>query len=109
MDKEISFQRSALREKNRLVKFSIHFVKWLLIIGLSYIILYPIIQLLVPSLTYITEVDDPAIIWLPSHPTFKTFVVAWQLTSYLRTIGITFLYVLAIVLVQTYKIILIYL
>ena len=102
MDKEISFQRAALREKNRLVKFSIHFVKWLLIIGLSYIILYPIIQLLVPSLTYITEVDDPAIIWLPSHPTIKTFVVAWQLTSYLRTIGITFLYVLSIVLVQTF-------
>ena len=102
MDRNISFQRAALREKNRLVKFTINLMKWLLIIGLSYIIIYPIIQLLVPSLTYITEVDDPAIIWIPSHPTLKTFVAAWQLTSYLSTIGITFLYVSGIVLLQTF-------
>ncbi len=97
-----SYEQAKLKSKKWLSKFTINFLKWLLIIGLSYVILYPIIQLIVPALTYITEVDDPAVIWLPSNPTIKNFKVAMQLLGYWRTLGITFLYTSIIVILQVF-------
>ncbi|HOA79395.1 MAG TPA: carbohydrate ABC transporter permease, partial [Bacilli bacterium] len=76
--------------------------KWLLIIGLSYIIIYPIIKLAVPSFTYITEVDDPAVIWVPSRVTIKTFTVARILLRYGSTMLITVGYIILLVFIQTF-------
>lgn len=98
----IEFKQETYRFKKKAKSFLQNAFKWLLIIGLSYIILYPIIQLIIPSLTYITDVDDPAVIWVPSRITFKTIRVAGILLQYGTTILFTIIYTLLLVAIQTF-------
>ena len=102
MIKNTDYDIEVYRFKKRSKESLFHIFKWLLIIGLAYVIIYPIIQLIIPSITHIQDVDDPAVIWVPSNVTFKTILVAYNQLQYLSTLAITVLYTVVLVVIQTF-------
>ena len=102
MIKNTEYDIEVYRFKKRSKESLFHIFKWLLIIGLAYVIIYPIIQLIIPSITHIQDVDDPAVIWVPSNITFKTILVAYNQLQYLSTLAITVLYTVVLVVIQTF-------
>lgn len=63
----------------------------LLLIGLSYIVLYPIIFMVSTALRSPVDYYDPTVIWLPKHFSLEAFGTAAKLLNYGKTFGYTFL------------------
>ncbi len=82
-----SLQKKAFGKKAAAFLFS--FFRALLLIGLSYIVLYPIIFMLSTALRGAEDYYDPTVIWLPVHFSLESFVDAAKLLEYGKTLGYT--------------------
>jgi len=56
--------------------------RYLLLIAISYIILYPLFAMIAYSLQDRTDVLDTSVTWIPKTGTFDTYRVAWQALDY---------------------------
>ncbi len=56
--------------------------RFLIIVGLSFILLYPILYMLSMSVRSADQVADPSVIWIPKTYTFKNFVSAITFMDY---------------------------
>ncbi len=73
----------------------------LLLIGLSYIVLYPIIFMLSTALRGTEDYYDPTVIWLPIHFSLQSFVDAAKLLEYGKTLGNTAFISIGASIIQT--------
>jgi len=71
--------------------------KWLysvfraiLLIALSYIVLYPLLYMLSSAFTPKTQAADPSVIWVPKALSFENFTYAFNAMDYIRSCGVTF-------------------
>lgn len=62
-------------------------VRFLILIGLSYVLLHPVIYLIVTSLKDADQIMDPSIVWLPKKIVFDNFKYAWTEMQYLKSFG----------------------
>ena len=62
-------------------------IRCLILIGLSYVLLYPILYLIVTSLKDADQIMDPSIVWLPKKIIFSNFSYAWTEMKYLKSFG----------------------
>ena len=60
-----------------------------LLIGLAYIVLYPILFMLSTALRGSQDYYDPTVIWLPIHFSLQSFKMAIELLNYWKTMGYT--------------------
>lgn len=74
---------------NKAITILFSLFRALLLIGLSYIVLYPIIFMLSTALRGPEDYYDPTVIWLPVHFTLESFVDAAKLLEYGKTLGNT--------------------
>ena len=73
----------------------------LLLIGVGYIILYPVIFMLSTALRGPEDYYDPQVIWVPIHFSLESFGSAMKLLDYWPTLGRTTFYSVGASIVQT--------
>lgn len=82
--------------KNLIKQRKIRFDFWplfrlVILVGLAYIILYPIIYMLSMSLRPLDQVDDPSVVWIPRSFTFSTVIETFEALEYPRAFANTFM------------------
>lgn len=69
-------------------------VRFIILIGLSYVLLYPIMYMITLAVRTPTQMNDPSVIWIPKVYTMDNFVKAYETmnytTSFLSTILLSF-------------------
>lgn len=71
-----------------------------LLVGLSFMILYPIFVKFMTSIKSAGDLADPSIIFLPKHPTFNTYEIVFNAVGYPKTLLFTVLFTSMISLIQ---------
>ncbi|OBR66162.1 ABC transporter permease [Paenibacillus oryzae] len=66
------------------------FVRLMLIIGLSFVILYPILQKISTSIKDKADLYSPIVVWIPKTFTLENFKDAIRIMDYWETLGNTF-------------------
>ena len=56
--------------------------RYVLLIAISYIILYPLFALISFSIQSKADILDSSVTWIPRAPTFETYKVAWEYLDY---------------------------
>ena len=62
------------------------FFRFVIIFGLSFVILYPILYMISTSLRPQTEMTDPSVMWIPKTIRFENFVEVWNAIQYPQTL-----------------------
>ncbi len=81
---------SAIKRKTPMVAWSI--ARFVLLLGFSYVILYPLLVKL--SLVFMAEIDlkDVTVKWVPRHFTFENISLTVKITDYFEILGNTLLF-----------------
>lgn len=66
----------------RIASYVWPFFRFVIIFGLSFVILYPILYMLSTSLRPQVEMNDPSIMWIPKTIRFENFVEVWKAIEY---------------------------
>jgi len=85
---------------NRIMKFIVNILKYILIIGLCFVILYPILLQLAIAFRAPEDVNNPAILWIPEQFSIKNFEVAMLALKYWEALRYTFILSFFITLLQ---------
>ncbi|MEO3946629.1 carbohydrate ABC transporter permease [Gorillibacterium sp. CAU 1737] len=93
------FNRHKLRNKTVDMLYSIF--RYVLIIGISFIILYPILTKISYALKDKQDIYNPTIYMIPMHFTFDNLKLAKDLLNYWPLLGNTLFYVVVVMLLQT--------
>lgn len=65
--------------------------KYLLLIGISFIFLYPLLQMAVKSLMGLEDLIDPTVRWIPNHLQFQNYAKAIKTLKFFPALGDTIL------------------
>ena len=81
---------SAIKRKTPMAAWSI--ARFVLLLGFSYVILYPLLVKL--SLVFMAEIDlrDVTVKWVPRHFTFENIALTVKITDYFEILGNTLLF-----------------
>lgn len=93
---KLLFQKNAKRVGNVFFKL----MRYFLLIGLSFLVLYPILYLLSVSFRTVEEMYDETVIWLPKNPTLIHYGSMIEQLEYFKVLGRTVLVVLSCVILQ---------
>lgn len=67
------------------------FVRLVLIIGLSFVILYPILQKISTAIKHRTDLYSPIVVWVPKTYSLENFIQAINVMDYWQTLSNTFI------------------
>lgn len=74
-------------------KYTISFIRLVFLIGMSFVVLFPLFQKLVYSIMSSVDLTDATVSYIPKNVTFENFKSAWTtlggLPTFLRTLGLT--------------------
>lgn len=90
-----------LKKKGRAVKrFLLGLLKLVILVGICYIILGPLITMI--SHSFFTEDDlyNPVVVLFPEEGTLQNYITSFQRMTYLKTFGTSFIYVITLTLIQ---------
>ncbi len=76
------------------------FIRTTLLIGLSFIILYPILVRISTAFKQRSDIYDPLVVWIPRHFTLDNFKVSMEIMEYSGTLLNTFMLVSTTTLLQ---------
>lgn len=103
MDKFKKYMNDPLERKiiiNQLKNIFITIVKVLILVGVSYVIISPIIGMVVNSIASAEDVYNPMMYILPKNPGFDKFVLVIKRMDYFKTMGRDLLYTLTLTVIQ---------
>lgn len=83
--KKVTLNRSRLLTGTYKTVWSI--VRAVLLIGLSFIILYPLIYMVSIAFRPLDELFDPSVVWIPKHSTLKNIKFAMEKMNMLKPVG----------------------
>ena len=79
-------------KKSSLFKTSGSIIRWVVIIPVMFVIIYPLLSMVVTSLLDQYQVLDPSVIWVPKTPKLDNYEIAFEVLDYgqalLRTITV---------------------
>ena len=92
-----NFHRYTAKEKkhyryifwHRIAGYVWPFFRAVIIFGLSFVILYPILYMISTSIRPQSEMNDPSIMWIPKTIRMENFVEVWKAMNYPRTLWTT--------------------
>jgi multiple sugar transport system permease protein len=76
---------------DRVKRFLWIIVRACLVIGISFIILYPILMKISSALKDWDDLYNPMVVWLPEHVTMENFRMAYKVLNYVPTLTNSFL------------------
>ncbi len=91
-------KRSRYIHKTKAILFSIF--KFLILLGISYIILGPVISILSNSFYSSGDVYNPSVFLFPLRPTLENYALTYMRLDYWKALGFTMLYTGALTLIQ---------
>lgn len=62
------------------------FFRFVIIFGLSFVIMYPILYMISTSLRPQAEMSDPSVMWIPKTIRFENFTEVWKAIEYPKTL-----------------------
>lgn len=88
--------------KHKLQKRGISLVRGFLMIGLSFIILYPLLYMIAVSIREVADMLDPTVVWIPKHFTLDNFKVVAEKMEYVKGFSMSLLIALCCSVFQTF-------
>ena len=85
---------------NGILRFIANVLKYMLVIGLCFLILYPIILQLAIAFRAPEDVNNPAILWIPERFSLENFEIAMIALNYKEALRNTFILALFITILQ---------
>lgn len=79
----MQISRNELRD--RLMSFAVFAVRWLFILAVGYIILFPLLQMISQALMTQEQYTDTSVVWVPKELSSVNFKVAWKTLEYPAT------------------------
>lgn len=76
---------------NRSKRFSLSLIRGILIIGLAFVIIYPILQMIVSAISSPDDLSNPRVVWIPLHLSAKNYHIASQILDYKEGLLNTFI------------------
>lgn len=76
--------------------------RWIIIVGLAFIIIYPLIEGIIPALTHYNYLGRPNSIWVPLKFDLLSFRITIYLLDYLPTLLRTLLYSALMMIIQVF-------
>lgn len=74
---------------NKSRSFVFGLARWAFLIGIIYVILFPIFYAISSSLMTVPQLRDPSIVWIPKLITFNNYAKIWGLMDYPKTFAFT--------------------
>lgn len=101
MDKNNSYINiSKIKREERIKKIVNNIITAVIIIGLSFVILYPLISAFIPAITQYNYLGEPNSIWIPKKTSGLAFTMAIDLLDYEKTLPKSLFYALIMALIQ---------
>jgi multiple sugar transport system permease protein len=97
----VSKRMASLVNREAIRRMVIAAVRFVLIVGISYIILMPILTKISSSLMLERDLYDQTVKWVPRHFTFKNYIDVWKNLEYPRAFLNSFLLALTAGILQT--------
>lgn len=88
---------------NTVKSFIYSLVRWAFLIGIIYVILFPIIYALSSSLMTDAQLTDPSVNWIPKVVTFENYKTVWKTMNYPSTFAFTVMLVVLSTLFQIFS------
>lgn len=88
--------------KKNLLHGLISILKWIIIIGISYIILGPVFKIISNAFTSVDDAYNPLVYLIPMQPTMENIKMAFGKMDYYNTLYYTFTFVISIMIIQTF-------
>lgn len=88
--------------KQQMQKAVISLVRGFLMIGLSFIILYPFLYMIVVSIREPADMLDPTVVWLPKHLTWDNFTFVAEKMNYAKSFFMSLFIALTCSIFQTF-------
>ncbi|HHU62582.1 MAG: carbohydrate ABC transporter permease [Bacillota bacterium] len=79
-----------LATKERWRKRIVGFFRMVLLIGIAYVILLPLIHRLSTAFMGVEDLYDQSVRWIPRNPTFRNFRLMWEHMDYVRSFANSF-------------------
>ncbi len=76
--------------KEAAFKFVTGIIRWVFLLSISYILLYPMIYMISSAFRGSQDFVDPTVVWVPKNFAVKNFAIAFKALSYLETFWNTF-------------------
>ena len=71
-----------LKTKKKINAALVSFVRFMFLLGVAYIILYPLLYMLSMAFRPSSQVDDPTVVWIPRSLTFDIVKETFELMKY---------------------------
>ena len=91
-------KRARVVNKSKVTLLSV--IKFIILLGISYIILGPVINIVANSFYSPTDVYNPSVFLFPLSPTTDNYVLTYSRLEYWKTLGWSLLYVVALTGIQ---------
>ena len=92
-----------VKKAGRQIKgFLIWLLKVVIIVGISYIILGPLITIVANSFFTANDLYNPVVMLLPAEGTLQNYITSFTRMTYPRTLATTFAYVISLTLIQIF-------
>ena len=97
-DKEFANDRVKIRNKSK--GFVLGTFRWLIIIGISYVILSPLLGMLARAFFSTSDAYNPMVYLIPQNPTLDNFKLSWMRLDYVKVVGKTLFYTITLMIIQ---------
>ena len=91
-----------LKTSNTWIKTIVNICRFILMLGVSYVILYPFVAKIAGSFMTIEDVVSPTVALIPTNPTVNIYKTVWVENSYVEGFVYTLLLSLLCALIQTF-------
>lgn len=72
--------------KDKIISIIVFIVRWLLILAVGYIILFPLLQMISQSIMTQEQYTDTSVVWIPKAVSLVNYKVAWETMAYPKTL-----------------------
>ncbi len=83
-------ERKLIAIKKRAIKLVASIARWVFLIAIAYILLYPLLYMLSASFRLPTDFYDSTVVWVNKNFSLDNITVAWNTLKYLETFWVTF-------------------
>lgn len=94
--------KKTYKMRKKLLGGFVFFFKWVIIVGLSYIIISPLIKIVSNTFTSVQDAYNPLVYLVPIHPTLDNIKMAFDKMDYFNTMFYTIRYILVTMVFQTF-------
>lgn len=94
------FDNNRLTIKNRVVRRVVSILRLVFLIGMSFVMLYPVLYILSAGFKSLQDVYDPTVVWLPKNFSWQSMTLALDVLDFAKSVSRTLAMTVPSVLLQ---------